>query len=387
MAAPDATHSARIQHQGQPTETWAEQLQVEERILLIRQTTVSVPTLLRDSHISWLRRSLHVLPRGYDAFDALQGWAAFWIVHSHNLLSTPLSDDDADTLVHYLSTFVDTRRGAYGGGPRQAAHLASTFAAVMALVSIGTPRALSSIDVKSISRFLRHMKRTDGSFQVSEGGEIDVRAAYCALAVGTLLNVDPNDEWLRQGVAGYIARLQAFDGGLGGEPGAEAHGGNTYCGLAALILARAPGAIDREQLLDWAVMRQMGFEGGFQGRANKLVDSCYSFWVGALFPLLGLTDGVDGIESSRMTGMFEAERLQRYVLECCQVGIGGLRDKPGTPRDFMHTCYALSGLSVAQHFGDASDNDGANAVERINVVYNLQEDRFKEAWRFFHGEQ
>tara|TARA_R110002050_G_scaffold192667_1_gene327597 strand:+ start:669 stop:941 length:273 start_codon:yes stop_codon:yes gene_type:complete len=27
-------------------------------------------------------------------------------------------------------------------------------------------------------------------------------------------------------------------------------------------------------------------EGGFQGRTNKLVDGCYSFWQGALFPML-----------------------------------------------------------------------------------------------------
>lgn len=30
----------------------------------------------------------------------------------------------------------------------------------------------------------------------------------------------------------------------------------------------------------------MAFEGGFQGRTNKLVDGCYSFWVGALLPLI-----------------------------------------------------------------------------------------------------
>ena len=30
-------------------------------------------------------------------------------------------------------------------------------------------------------------------------------------------------------------------------------------------------------------MRQ---EGGFQGRTNKLVDGCYSFWQGGIFPLM-----------------------------------------------------------------------------------------------------
>lgn len=32
----------------------------------------------------------------------------------------------------------------------------------------------------------------------------------------------------------------------------------------------------------------MTFEGGFQGRTNKLVDSCYSFWQAGIFPLIDL---------------------------------------------------------------------------------------------------
>lgn len=36
----------------------------------------------------------------------------------------------------------------------------------------------------------------------------------------------------------------------------------------------------------WVVSRQMRFEGGFQGRCNKLVDGCYSFWQAGLLPLL-----------------------------------------------------------------------------------------------------
>ena len=30
----------------------------------------------------------------------------------------------------------------------------------------------------------------------------------------------------------------------------------------------------------------MKFEGGFQGRTNKLVDSCYSFWQAGMFPVI-----------------------------------------------------------------------------------------------------
>ena len=71
----------------------------------------------------------------------------------------------------------------------------------------------------------------------------------------------------------------------------EAHGGYSYCGLAALCIAGSSfcmsfkafcagkaDALDLHSFLKWAVFKQMSHEGGFQGRANKLVDSCYSFW-------------------------------------------------------------------------------------------------------------
>lgn len=71
----------------------------------------------------------------------------------------------------------------------------------------------------------------------------------------------------------------------------------------------------------------MRFEGGFQGRANKLVDGCYSFWQGALFALvhyfaykdLPITDG---------HWLFDQEALQEYILICCQHNNGGCLDKP-----------------------------------------------------------
>lgn len=46
--------------------------------------------------------------------------------------------------------------------------------------------------------------------------------------------------------------------------------------------------IDVKRLYRWAVnMQGIPIEGGgFKGRTNKLVDGCYSWWVGGLFPLL-----------------------------------------------------------------------------------------------------
>lgn len=40
--------------------------------------------------------------------------------------------------------------------------------------------------------------------------------------------------------------------------------------------------IDVSRLMYWLSHRQVEF-GGFNGRTNKLIDSCYSFWIGSVF--------------------------------------------------------------------------------------------------------
>lgn len=82
-------------------------------------------------------------------------------------------------------------------------------------------------------------------------------------------------------------------------------------------------------------MRQMPFEGGFQGRTNKLVDGCYSYWQGAIFPLVDrlylnkdLYKGGDHKDYKTENWLFDQLALQKYILVCCQDKRGGLRDKP-----------------------------------------------------------
>ena len=57
-------------------------------------------------------------------------------------------------------------------------------------------------------------------------------------------------------------------------------------GGRAVETAGCPQALDLSRLLPWAVQRQGWVEGGFNGRTNQLVDGCYSFWQGGVFPIL-----------------------------------------------------------------------------------------------------
>lgn len=68
-----------------------------------------------------------------------------------------------------------------------------------------------------------------------QGGEVDIRGVYCAVAVANLLNLEDKIV-LFENTAQWLAQCQTYEGGFSGEPGAEAHGGYTYCGLAALVL-------------------------------------------------------------------------------------------------------------------------------------------------------
>lgn len=192
------------------------------------------------------------------------------------------------------------------------------------------------------------------------------------------------------------AACQTYEGGFGGEPnGGEAHGGYAYCALASLhLLGKNELIMDKHALRGWLARRQLSFEGGFSGRTNKLVDGCYSFWQGACMALLNISDSttpapiepylLHGISvpdeknkpnshlqdqnlhyqpssSTEQNGdngsllLFDQHKLQRYILLCAQEPSGGLRDKPSKPRDFYHTCYNLSGLSVSQHVLYRSD--------------------------------
>ena len=242
-----------------------------------------------------------------------------------------------------FNLFLFRKFGSYAGGPYQLAHLAPTYASVNAICVIGTEEAYKSVDRKSIYQFLLKMKDESGGFRMHDNGELDIRATYCALSVASVLNLF--DDKILHNVPSFLKSCQTYEGGISAEPGNEAHGGYAFCGLATGVLTSCSDVLDIDRLMYWVTSRQKGYEGGFQGRTNKLVDACYSFWQGALFPLLrelrpfSIPDSPEYYSPTNGTTPFEEtlhdsswicnqRALQDYVLLCCQPMGGGLRDKP-----------------------------------------------------------
>lgn len=270
--------------------------------------------------MAYLQRGLHRLSAGYVSLDASRPWLCYWILHSLDLLDVPLPDEIRSRAVATIAA-CQHPLGGFGGGPDQIAHLACTFAAVAALAIVGTAAAYECIDRDRLLAFLLRMKQPDGSFTVHDDGEVDVRGSYCAIATAGLLGVLTPP--LRERAAEFIGQCQTYEGGLGAVPFAEAHAGYTYCGVAALAILGELGSLpDLPALGRFVRLVQCPSSGGFRGRTNKLVDGCYSFWTGALAPLLRC--------ESADPAAFDAAALQKYILICCQSeSVGGLRDKPG----------------------------------------------------------
>ncbi|CAN0040253.1 unnamed protein product [Pylaiella littoralis] len=460
--------------------------------------------LMRAKHKAYLERGLSGLGPGFVSLDASRPWMVYWILHSLDLLDHFPEEAMSQRILLTVSscqarTISDLITGGFGGGPQQLPHCAPMYASVLSLLLIGTPEAYTTIDRPALYRFFMSLKHASGGFRMHDDGEVDARGTYTVIAVASLLNMLTPE--LSEGVADFAVRCQTYEGGFGGEPWNEAHGGYTFCAFASLVILGACEKADLEGLRRWLCARQMRAEGGFQGRTNKLVDGCYSFWQGGAVALLDYvtsgrqsevshrdpsgrllvttttapspqqqqqqrrntnghaaarTEGVDlshppidegdrdkthsgaaaaaavaaaaardagivggsgrsagktlegggawdglaeeevesmevvaqdrfgGVDGDGLT--FARKRLQEYVLMCSQQPDGGLRDKPGKARDFYHTCYTLSGLSVAQHCLSDSPTvvgNSSNLLRPTNPVYNIAEDKVSRAISYF----
>jgi prenyltransferase beta subunit len=85
---------------------------------------------------------------------------------------------------------------------------------------------------------------------------------------------------------------------------------------------------------------------GYQGRANKEPDSCYSFWIGATLQLLGnLSTDLDITSSTEFL--------------CCQCQhnkLGGFGKFPEDYPDLVHSFYSLSYLSMISSLSSSSSS-------------------------------
>ena len=214
-------------------------------------------------------------------------------------------------------------------------NLPNTFFALVALLVLGDD--LGRVQRQECLGWLPRLQRPDGSFGeiLGPGAEIeggrDLRYCCCAAGIAYILN-DPAETPYRpvfneDRLIDYILSCQDYNGGYGESPLREPHSGLNYCAVGTLELLirldspssrRATNALgDQDRCIRWLLERQTtvlyeeepdedddddGEEGndtnpaapsfanspmyyseparvvGFNGRDNKIADTCYCFW-------------------------------------------------------------------------------------------------------------
>eukprot|EP00915_Cephaloidophora_sp_WS-2016_P010053 GHVH01014583.1.p1 GENE.GHVH01014583.1~~GHVH01014583.1.p1 ORF type:complete len:362 (-),score=34.75 GHVH01014583.1:80-1165(-) len=219
---------------------------------------------------------------------------------------------------------------------------------------------------KSVStpRGYRYTPNLSGSYV--EGLD-DLRAFYGVLGSRYLLNLPIEDTARLTELCLLLNHYRSpMDGGFVNLPQSsipslcalsEGHAGFTFCGVASYRILQ----LWAEPLCDYALpvlplsnrlsvslsRLQSFYEGGYRGRPNKLVDSCYSAWAGGAVLNLSRCRDQNG-HLINVNFDLDFRLVAVYLLAACQQPTGGFVDKPGCKVDFYHTHNSLVGLSLAR---------------------------------------
>lgn len=355
-----------------------------------------IPRLNQEGHVEFLNDAIQNAK--HIPHDALRPWILYWCLTGLSVLDEDL-EKWRDRVLETLSP-MQNPTGGFGGGHGQTSHIAPSYAVVLSLAMVGGDESLEMIDRRALWRWLGELKQSDGGFRMSVGGEEDVRGAYCAMTIISLLKIPlelpPNASartsgftLFSDGLPEYLSRCQTFEGGVSGAPQTEAHGAYAFCALACLCILGPPHEIipkylNLPLLMSWLSARQYAPEGGFSGRTNKLVDGCYSHWVGGCWPLLEAALNGPQISTSikkpKISDLYSKEGLTRYILSCCQEDGGGLRDKPSAYPDAYHSCYVLAGLSSTKYYNYfTSDSSPESALGWTSSPISPEDESGNEA--------
>jgi geranylgeranyl transferase type-1 subunit beta len=279
----------------------------------------------------WLRCLKTFLPNQYTSMDTNRTMLAFFAISALDILNVLNNSTTVEERASYTEWIYSLQhpQGGFRGSPSMqfgsmaeedqlrwdtASVPATYFALAMLLILRDDFERVKRDDCL---KWLRCMQREDGSFGQTlgyngsvEGGH-DTRFGYVAMGIRWILGgdlpqiassevQDINTEKLVMN----IRQLQTYDGGFSDVPFHEAHGGYTYCAISALSISNSldDGIADHELLLRWLIVRQtrnidpdeddeedckVQFSSpspiGFNGRCNKVGDTCYTFWIaGAL---------------------------------------------------------------------------------------------------------
>ena len=245
----------------------------------------------------------------------------------------------------------------------------------------------------------------------------------------------------------HIRRSQSYDGGFSESLGHESHAGYAYCAVAALALLNRPvegstsgseagdqqtpsphdtqggllqeGMGDIPRFISFLVSRQFAYleaqekeaeeddedpetanfqmaslslsepredtkHIGFNGRCNKVADTCYTWWVLGSLSILGVLDGPSSPSPPTATVDPAALAAARtFLLDKTQHAIGGFGKRASDPPDIYHSSLGLFALAT---MGDpALKKVDAGLAVSVDTVRKIEAGRRGLLRRAGHG--
>ncbi|CAI2367019.1 unnamed protein product [Moneuplotes crassus] len=223
-------------------------------------------------------------------------------------------------------------------------HLANTYSAICVLKMLGDD--LSRVNCEQIIQSLKYFQKEDGRIQcLPVDSEDDVRFAYCAAAIHKMMaeklgDLDIPPSFDVDKMIEFYKNCLSYDGGFGWFPESESHAGLTYCLLGAFkCLGRLDDlSDDKERIIEWLVSRQCMETNGFQGRVNKIPDTCYCFWNSASLAIL---------DNTFPTEFVHKESITEFCEDCKRFG-GYAKLVFSEFPDIVHTYYTLAFYSLIE---------------------------------------
>ncbi|BGP39874.1 geranylgeranyl transferase type-1 subunit beta [Rhodotorula kratochvilovae] len=363
---------------------------------------------LAKQHVLFALRNAKYLPTPYQAEDNNRMTLAYFCLAALAILPSSVVST-ADPLLSALQIMLKpTQRqglvewvyeqqlpsGGFRGSDSLAAasssldnpHIIQSYTALLILGLLDDD--YSRLDREGLVRFIGACQNEDGSFSQFPGSlePGDPRSTYSAFAVASML-----DDWSSINVdraLDFLNSCRRYEGGFSQRPGLEANAGPTYCAIASFSLALRLSSLScPEQLLRWLVSRQVRplprpprsessdsededgapeerrpeDSAGFQGRANKPTDACYSFWNTAALSLLLPTIS----PHLSLPSLLDPALDRTWLLDCQHRQFGGLAREPGALPDVMHTYLSLAALSL----GD--DGGAALGMRELDPAWNV----------------
>ncbi|RUS20246.1 geranylgeranyl transferase type-1 subunit beta-like protein [Endogone sp. FLAS-F59071] len=361
-----------------------------------------IPDFSFKKHVAYLKRSLFMLPHYYTENDLNRMTLAFFCLGGLELLGVLDDEISAQNKKDYIDWIYSQQilpdatdpslneyhcgfRGSpWSGKPfdpnatqtsyqsYDSSNLANTYSALANLLILGDD--LSRVNRDAIVKTMRHLQTEDGSYiPTYHSIEADLRFTYTACVISYILNdwrgidIPKAVDYIRRSqvsIPPYSAlisfflscpspseNLQTYDFGIAQSPKQESHGGSIYCGIASLALLDRldEGLASKKDTVYWLLSRQIS---GFQGRANKPQDTCYSFWLGAPLQIL------DSFQ-------FVNEECNRGFLMSTQTTYGGFAKYPDNPPDVLHSYMAIASLSMMGEPGFLGLDPMVNVSTRV----------------------